>query len=284
MTDFSVLKNKSIVFIGGGNMAGAILSGLVTADTRHALALTLGVSDHNEDKLTAFAAQGIQTTHPNTAHQLIATADVLVLAVKPQVFADVAPTLAPHVADKLILSVMAGISVDKLAKDLTQPSTPTKTPAIVRSMPNLPASIGMGATGLYATDTVSHADKSICDAIMTSVGITMWVANESDLHTVTAVAGSAPAYFFYLLESMIDKAVQMGLDRSTASQLAIATMIGAGELAKTENVATLRAQVTSAGGTTAAALQVFDQHDVATVIGRAMQACAERSVQLGELL
>lgn len=287
MSDFSILQGKSIVFIGGGNMAGAILSGLITANTQHALELTLGVSDRNKSKLTAFATQGIQTTYPDTAHTLIDIADVVVLAVKPQVFANVAPTLAPYIADKLILSVMAGISTTKLTKDLMQ-GLPPKTPQsdtlrLVRSMPNLPASIGMGATGLYASDAINNTDKMICDAIMASIGVTMWTENEDELHAVTAVAGSAPAYFFYILQAMIDKAAQMGLDESAAKSLAIATMSGAAALAKTGDIPTLCQQVTSRGGTTAAALQVLTEHDVANTIGQAMQACAKRSAELGEL-
>lgn len=276
MANFDTLNGKTVVFIGGGNMARAIVQGLLSAKNTFGLDLTVGVSDKNAPKRDEFAKQGVLVATPDNAHTLIACADVVVLCVKPQVAKDVALTLLPHVGDKLILSVMAGIGVDKLTDYL-------HSSRIVRAMPNLPASIGKGATGLYAN--VSDDDKALADVIMASVGLTVWVDDETKLHAVTAVAGSAPAYFFYVLEAMTDKAIQMGLDPDDAKRLAVASMIGAGELvnASTESPATLREQVTSKGGTTAMAIQTFNNEGVNVAFGKAMQACYERSVELGQL-
>lgn len=271
------LANKNIVFIGGGNMTSAIMDGLLSANDTHQLNLVLGVSDKNPPKLAIFAQKGVRTATPDTAHTLMASADVIVLSVKPQAMKEVAPTLAPFVADKLILSVMAGIPTERLALWLG-------TDKIVRCMPNLPASIGCGATGLFAHDAISTGDKDTACAIMASTGMTAWVRQEDDLHAITAVAGSAPAYFFYVLEAMTEKAVAMGLDKDTAQQMACMSMIGAGKLAMTaDDIAHLREQVTSKGGTTAQAIATLTHHDTKTAFGNAMDACANRSRELGEI-
>ncbi|MDO4897531.1 MAG: pyrroline-5-carboxylate reductase [Moraxella sp.] len=271
------LMGKNIVFIGGGNMASAIIDGLLSASDRLSLGLVLGVSDKNPPKLDHFAKKGIKTATPDIAHTLISSADVVVLAVKPQVMNDVAPSLAPFVAGKLVLSVMAGIPTERLTSWLG-------TDTIIRCMPNLPASIGYGATGLFADDAISQADKDTACAIMDCVGMTAWVAQECDLHAITAVAGSAPAYFFYVLEAMIDKAISMGLDKDTAQKMACMSLIGAGQLAlPCDDIARLREQVTSKGGTTAQALATLCHHDVQGAFGQAMDACAKRSVELGEI-
>lgn len=276
MADFLALDNKSIVFIGGGNMAGAMIGGLINTKASHGLNLTIGVSDKHTDKLAHFAEQGVQTATPETAYHLIEGADVVVLAVKPQVLADVAPTLAPYLADKLVLSVLAGVSVATLTNALG-------TASVVRAMPNLPASIGQGATGLYAPADINEGSRAICEAIMASCGVAVWVADEDKLHAVTAVSGSAPAYFFYVLEHMTAEAVAMGLPTDVAHQLAVQSMIGAGLLARHGNPTALREAVTSKGGTTAEAINSLNHDDVGGAFGRAMRACYERSVELGKL-
>lgn len=273
----TALLGKNIVFIGGGNMATAIIDGLLSANATHHLNLTLGVSDTNPQKLDEFAKKGIRTATPDDAHTLIKDADVIVLAIKPQVMGDVASTLAPFVADKFILSVMAGIPTERLSHWLG-------TARVVRCMPNLPASIGCGATGLFAPADITPDDKDTAFAIMNCVGVSAWVSYEQDLHAITAVAGSSPAYFFYALEAMIDEAVKMGLDHDTAKQMACMSMIGAGELAlASDDIATLRTQVTSKGGTTAKALQALDEHHFQDALSHAMTACAIRSDELGKL-
>lgn len=272
MQNFDVLNHKTIVFIGGGNMASAIISGLLDAKHTHQLSLTLGVSDTDSNKLNTFAKQGVLTSLASDAQALIEQADVVVLAIKPQILADIAPTIAPFLHDKLVLSILAGVSTQTLSQALN-------TQNIVRAMPNLPASIGMGATGLFShlTDT----PKQLAEQIMQSCGITMWVNDEALLHAVTAVAGSAPAYFFYVLEHMVAQGVNMGLQADDAKALASQSMIGAGMLAKTADPVTLRSQVTSKGGTTAVAISVLQAQDVGSSFALAMQACAKRSQELG---
>ena len=275
MHQAQLLADKNIVFIGGGNMASAIIEGLLTLKNAHALNLTLGVSDKNSSKLQTFAQKGLQTATPDVAHTLIQRADVVILAVKPQAMSEVHPTLAPHLKGKLVISVMAGIPIKRLLTWFDAP--------IIRTMPNLPACIGYGATGLFAGDEVSQPHKDIAFAIMSSVGISAWVLKEDDLHTITAVAGSAPAYFFYVLEAMTAQAVAMGLDKETAQQMACMSMIGAGKLAmNSDDIASLRQQVTSKGGTTAKALDTLMHHDTQGAFKEAMKACAERSIELGQ--
>ena len=276
MTDFHALQNKTVVFIGGGNMAGAMIGGLLTAKRCHDLTLTVGVSDKNTDKREWFASQGVLTATPDTAHELITKADVVVLAVKPQVLMDVAPSLAPYLADKLVLSVLAGVPCATLQRALGGVR-------VVRAMPYLPSAVGAGATGLYADETASPSDRDVCEAVMTSCGMAVWVDDETKLHAVTAVAGSAPAYFFYVLEHMTAQAVAMGLTADDAHRLAVQSMIGAGLLTKDGDPQALRMSVTSKGGTTAQALASLERDDVGGAFGRAMVACYDRSVELGGL-
>ncbi|OOR89781.1 pyrroline-5-carboxylate reductase [Moraxella caviae] len=275
MADFQVLKDKTITFIGGGNMAGAIIDGLLAVRAAHDLPFTIAVSDRNADKLAVFDKKGVQTCQPDGVQTFIERADVLVLAVKPQVMLDMCRALPAKLDKQVVLSVAAGLPVSALGEALGCEN-------IVRSMPNLPSAVGLGATGLFAKENVSDDDRALAEAVMRAVGITTWVHDEAQMHTITAVAGSAPAYFFYVLENMIAKAVAMGLDEKDAHAFAVQSMIGAGELAKAGDPATLRAQVTSKGGTTAAALAVLAEQGVGEAFGSAMQACADRSCELGK--
>lgn len=273
----NALRHKNIVFIGGGNMASAIIDGLLSANDKHQLGLTLGVSDKHPTKLDAFAKKGVRTTIADDARALIQMADVIILAIKPQVASEVLPALSADVANKLILSVMAGIPVARL-------STWLNTHHVIRCMPNLPASIGYGATGLFAPTHLTQADKDTAFAIMSCVGISAWVAQEEHLHAITAVSGSSPAYFFYALEAMIAQAVSMGLDPDTAKQMACMSLIGAGQLAlASDDISALRVQVTSKGGTTEQALNTLQNHHFQQALSEAMMACTKRSVELGNL-
>ncbi len=276
MADFRALNGKTVVFIGGGNMAGAMIEGLLCTKKTHDLTLNIGVSEKCPDKQEVFAKKGLMTTTPEMAHTLINQADVVVLAVKPQMLHEVAPSLAPHLADKLVLSVLAGVPSAVLSNTLA-------CNQVVRAMPNLPAAIGQGATGLYADEGVNQASQDVCTAIMSSCGLVAWVHDEAHLHAVTAVAGSAPAYFFYVLEHMIAQATAMGLSAEDAHRLAVQSMVGAGELARNGDPHTLRENVTSKGGTTAEALASLQDDDVGNAFRRAMMACYERSVTLGQL-
>lgn len=238
MTDFSMLNGKTISFIGGGNMAHAIIDGLLQAKNQHNLALTLCVSDSDDDKQAKFRDKGLIATNPDNAHQIIEGADVVVLAVKPQIMHQVAGSIAPYLQQQTVLSIAAGLSIQALSHMLGGYDK------IVRCMPNLPASKGFGASGLYAFD-VSDEVRLMTQNIMQASGKVSWVEDESLLHAVTAVAGSAPAYFFYVLENMIAKAVEMGLSPEDAHTLAVQSMRGAAALAEENNPAVLREQVTS---------------------------------------
>lgn len=272
MNPIHVLNNQSVMFIGGGNMASALIEGLLQAKQAHQLSLDIRVSDPKQSAVDSFLAKGVNAVLATQADTLIASSSVVVLAVKPQVMAEVCQSIRPYLADKLIISIAAGLTVDSLANMVGHTR-------IVRTMPNLPATVGMGATGLFAKEILA-TDRSLALAIMSASGMGVWVDKEDDLHTVTAVAGSAPAYFFYMLEQMIAKAVEMGLDKVAAHHLAVQTMQGAAMMAKTGDPATLRAKVTSKGGTTHAAITYFDTHEVDTHIKGAMQACADRSMAL----
>lgn len=273
----SILSGKTISFIGGGNMTSAIVDGLLKLKEDIGVDFEICVSDRNPPKCDAFTAKGVTAVSPEQAHEIISRADVVVLSVKPQVMAEVCQDVVPHLSDQLVLSVAAGLSVRTLSDILGGYRR------IVRSMPNLPLAIGLGATGLYAAG-VSAEDRKLADAIMRVSGITTWVDDEELMHAVTAVAGSAPAYFFYMLEHMIAQAFKMGLDTHDAKALAIQTIIGAGELAKTGDPSTLREQITSKGGTTAAALAVFNEQNMGQTIQDGMAACVNRSRELGEML
>lgn len=274
MTTLTTLNNKSIVFIGGGNMATALIDGLLVAKTTHALDFHVGVVETLEEKRPFFAEKGVEMVVSANAKTLLDKADVVVLAVKPQVLAEVCESLLPF-PNALIISVAAGISVSSLEQM-------TKSSRLVRTMPNLPATVGFGATGLYADTAVGADDKATAEAIMGASGMTAWVDTEDKLHAVTAVAGSAPAYFFYVLEAMVAKAVEMGLDEKSALALATQTMQGAGVMAKAGDPADLRAKVTSKGGTTHAAITHLQDNHVGEHIAGAMQACYQRSLELGK--
>lgn len=273
----NILSAKKITFIGGGNMANAIIDGLLKQKHDQGLDFQIAVSDRNEPKRAAFIAKGVQAVSPDEVSAVVSDADVVVLSVKPQVMQQVCGELIPHLSGQLVLSVAAGLTVDALSAWLGGHQR------VVRSMPNLPSAIGLGATGLYAKD-VSEMDKELASAIMSASGLVAWLDDETLMHAVTAVAGSAPAYFFYVLENMIEQAVAMGLPPEQAKSLAIQSLIGAGELAKTADPAVLRTQVTSKGGTTAAALSVFAEQGMGQILQDGMKACAHRSRELGELL
>lgn len=276
-TDFEYLQNKTISFIGGGNMANAIIDGLLKVKHSQDIQISLCVSESDENKRRAFEQKGVSAVSPNDAQHIIQPADVIILAVKPQVMREVTASIKPFLSNQLVLSIAAGLSVDTLSQMLGGYMR------LVRCMPNLPASVGLGAAGLYAND-ICKQDKYMVQSIMQASGVVAWVEDENLLHAVTAVAGSAPAYFFYLLEHMIDKAVQMGLSDCDAHTLAVQSLFGAAALAKNNDPATLRQQVTSQGGTTAAALESLYANKVGEAFADAMQACSDRSVELGAVL
>jgi len=271
------LNRLNITFVGGGNMARSIIGGLVQQGYAPG---NLCASARRPETLDALHKDfGIRVEQNNGA--AVKGADVVVLSVKPQVMKEVCLSLRDELPlNALIISVAAGITCASLANWLGA------SRHIVRCMPNTPALVQMGASGLYAAAGITAEERQIAEAILGAVGTVAWVDDEGLIDTVTAVSGSGPAYFFLFLEAMVASAVQQGLDPATARQLAIQTAAGAARLAQTSDVdlAELRRRVTSPGGTTERAIAAFEQHKFRQVVDIAMQACANRSRELAEQL
>lgn len=273
----SLLDNKKIIFIGGGNMAQALISGLLG---RGAAAEAITVSDPSADIRAQLSDKGITGVDPvgqaDEARAAVADADVVLLAVKPQVMKQVVAGFADVLKSQLVISVAAGLSTDNLSEMLQGYRT------IVRAMPNTPAMIQMGATGLYAGAAISDDQRQLAYEVMAASGLVMWVEDEEQMHAVTAVSGSAPAYFFYFIESMIDGAMALGLDRKQAAALAMQTALGAAQMsiASDETPAELRRKVTSPNGTTQAAIESMQANQIGEHIQQAMRACYQRSQAL----
>lgn len=267
-------QDLAISFIGGGNMATALIGGLAGSVTAGA---NIHVVDLNADSLQKLQQQfGVTTAQAIDA--AVTNADVIVLAVKPQQMRDVVLQLQPHLTTQLILSIAAGIRGIDLSRWFNGYG------AIVRTMPNTPALIGKGITGMVALAGVSDAQRAAADAIMRAVGATVWLNDEALIDPVTAVSGSGPAYVFYFIEAMQQAATEMGLTPEQGTQLALATFTGAAELAaqSSEPIAVLRERVTSKGGTTHAALSSMQADGVKDAIVRALKAAAARGKELGE--
>jgi pyrroline-5-carboxylate reductase len=267
---------SNIGFIGAGNMAQSIIGGLLSAGTPKA---TLWATARSEEKRHHLQTHfDVNVTDNNIT--AVEACRVLVLAVKPQMMFGVCEQIAPYIREKLIISVAAGISCDSLSKWLGPEA------AIIRCMPNTPSLIGQGAAGLYANSNVSILQKQVGESILKAAGTVHWVKDEALIHTVTAVSGSGPAYFFMFLEAMINAAIEQGLDPETARALAIQTAKGAALLAEqsSDNLETLRKKVTSPGGTTEQAIISFEQNGLRKTVAAAMDACAKRSQQMAKEL
>ncbi len=267
------LNQPMIAFIGGGNMASAIIGGLLKAGHPAERLIVVEPFEPQRNRLAAdFALTALAL-----ADSSLAQADLLMWAVKPQLFAEAAAPCAPYVAQALQLSVMAGIRSDTLVRA-------TGAARVVRAMPNTPALIGQGIAGLYARPEVTAADKALVEQVLAPTGSTLWVEQEADLDAVTALSGSGPAYFFYFVEAMMEAAVEMGLSAEQGRQLALATCAGAAALAQqsSESPATLRERVTSKGGTTYAALSSLQADGVGPAIQRAVKAAQARARELGD--
>lgn len=278
MGAMTALSSLRIALIGGGNMARGLLGGLIAqgANPSHIIVAEPGAAGR-ESLQRDF---GVGTTPDNAA--AVAGARVVVLAVKPQIMTQVAQALAPALAagKPLVISVAAGIRAADLA------SWVGAAVPVVRAMPNRPALIGAGATGLFAGSTVVQADRDLASMVLASTGLVVWVDDEEALHAVTALSGSGPAYFFRLAELMAEAAVAQGLDAAVARQLAAQTLAGAGKLVAAEHdpdLARMRAEVASKGGTTEAALNRFDALELRVVVAEAMQAAALRSREMATL-
>lgn len=262
-----------IAFIGGGNMASAILGGLRRGG--HAAADLLVVEPFEAQRERLAADFGVQPLAQADAS--LARADAVVWAVKPQLFQEAAGPCAAHIGGALQLSVMAGLRSDAIAHA-------SGSPRVVRSMPNTPALIGQGITGLYARDAATAADRTLVEQLLAPTGRTLWVDREEDLDAVTALSGSGPAYFFYVVEHMVAAAQAMGLTEAQGRELALATCSGAAALAlqSGESPSVLRERVTSKGGTTYAALSSLQADGVGEAVQRAVRAAQQRARELGD--
>lgn len=264
------MAQQVIGFIGAGNMAAALAGGMIAKGIRPA---RIWMSDPSDDRLAE--VQRLHQVHVSTDNgEVVRRADILVLAVKPQVMETVCLALREHFSGTppLVISIAAGVTVANLKQWLGDVP-------VVRCMPNTPALVQAGATGLFADAGVSEAQRSAAADILASVGLTFWFDQEDMLDAVTAVSGSGPAYFFLVMESMINAAVGLGLEPDTARRLVLQTAWGASQLAITSESGpdVLRQQVTSPGGTTAAALDAFYDGDLPDLVQKALVAARDRS-------
>ncbi len=267
-----------ITFIGGGNMAAALIGGMLSRDFSAGSIEVVELLADTRDRLVA--TYGVKATAEAAAS--VPGSDVVVLAVKPQQLAAVARTLGPVIGSALVISIAAGIRLEDIRRWLgASPSL-----ALVRAMPNTPALIGMGITGLHAGAEVDPEGRALAERILSAAGKVTWVEREQLLDPVTAVSGSGPAYVFYFLEAMQAAGTALGLAPETARVLALETFRGAAELAarSPEDFATLRTRVTSPGGTTERALASLSGDGVAEAIGRALKAADARAAELADQL
>jgi pyrroline-5-carboxylate reductase len=265
-----------IAFIGGGNMAAALIGGLIKRGVAPTDLYAVDINDEARERTAK--TFGIDTGASIDA--TLAAYDAIVLAVKPQVLKGVAETLAPQLGRQLVISIAAGIRASDLSRWLggyTQ---------IVRTMPNTPALIGMGVTGLAALPGVSDAARALASRVVEAVGTAVWFDDEARIDAVTAISGSGPAYVFYFIEAMQEAARQLGMDAEQGRALAVATFTGAAQLAaqSDEPASVLRERVTSKGGTTAAALASFDAQGVKDAIVRGVLAANARAQEMGDEL
>ena len=266
--------NCNISFIGGGNMAQALIGGLISRGLPES---QIQVADPVEQIRAILQEKRIAVFSDNA--EAIQHADVVVLAVKPQVLASVLKPLHGLFENKLVISIVAGVTIETIAKL-------TGTSRIVRVMPNTPALVQTGAHGMYADVSVDQDDRNLTTKILAATGLGLWVNTEAQIDAVTAVSGSGPAYFFYLMESMIRAGKNLGLDEKVAAALTLQTALGAAQMAisSDKTPAELRKNVTSPNGTTQAALEVFDRAQVSQSIQAALAAAQKRSQELAQEL
>jgi len=268
------MTDSTLAFIGGGNMAGSLIGGLVTDGWDPG---RIRVADPDAGRTKQLAERfSVITSLDNT--EVIEGADAVILAVKPQQLHGVASQIAPaiHRQQPVVISIAAGIRETSLRDWLGEGT------AIVRCMPNTPAMVQSGATALYANTRVSEAQRSLAESVLRAVGLALWVDDEDQMDAVTALSGSGPAYFFLFMEALQTAGTRLGLEPGTARLLALQTAFGAAKMAleSREDAATLRRQVTSPGGTTERAIEVFRQEGLEDIVLKALQAAAGRSREL----
>jgi pyrroline-5-carboxylate reductase len=273
MTPAPISNDQAIAFIGGGNMASAIIGGLLRQGTP---ADRIQVVEPLEEQRARLVRQfGIEANAGPGAW--LGRAAMVVWAVKPQTFKDAALQSRFHTRAALHLSVAAGIRSGSIAHWLG-------SERVVRAMPNTPALIGQGITALFGRDAVTAGDRLAVQEVIQTTGEYVWLDDEAQLDAVTALSGSGPAYVFYFIEAMVEAGVEMGLSREQSHKLAVATFVGASALAKASSDApeVLRTRVTSSGGTTHAAMVSMEQDSVKAMFVRAMHAAQQRARELGD--
>jgi pyrroline-5-carboxylate reductase len=263
---------STVAFVGGGNMASALIGGLLRSG--HPAQHVLVVEPFEAQRAKLLQAFGVQAQAAADAR--LSSAGTVVWAVKPQLFAEASQPCAPFVQQALHLSVMAGIRSETLVKACS-------TETVVRAMPNTPALIGQGIAGLFARPAVDAAQRSRVEALFAPTGASLWVQREDDLDAVTALSGSGPAYVFYFLEAMMQAAAEMGLTETQGRVLAQSTFAGAAALAQQSPLSptALREQVTSKGGTTFAAITSLQESGVGPAFVKALHAARNRAIELG---
>jgi pyrroline-5-carboxylate reductase len=270
------LKKPQIAFIGAGNMASSIIGGLVEAGHPASKICAAGPNASSLARLQSIAPVSVSVNNVDA----VSGADVIILAVKPQIMAEAAASIASAVkaSGAVTMSIAAGVTIASMEKRLGSQA------AIVRCMPNTPALIGCGASALFANPQVSDLQRTYTDQILAAVGITAWVDTEAELDAITALSGSGPAYFFLFMEAMIDAGEQLGLSKATATSMAMQTALGASRMAQESDVdlAELRNRVTSPGGTTERAVQAFERGNLRKLVKDSMQEAADRAAELAE--
>jgi len=267
------MENNKIGFIGSGNMASSIIGGLISNSAQY----TIYASDPDSEKLSNLNTKyGVLPCASND--ELVNNVDVVVLSVKPQVMQDILSSLkqAYSKTRPVIISIAAGIRCQQILNWLESDSAPC-----IRVMPNTPALVQTGASGLFALNT-SLPQKKLAENIMNAVGLTVWLDDESLIDSVTAVSGSGPAYFFYLMEAIYNAAIKNGLCETVANKLTLQTALGAAKLAMNSEVdfKTLRQRVTSPGGTTEAAINKLKEHNFSELVENAVTQAVIRSKEL----
>lgn len=270
------MQNSKISFIGGGNMASSIISGLLQASVA---ASNIRVADSSNEPLAAQYNVACYTDNLSVLEQ----ADVVILAVKPQILPEVARALAPAINGEdspLFISIVAGIQVKDMARWLGA----NNHLSIIRVMPNTPALVKSGASALFAGPYVSNSQRDLAESILRAVGLTLWLENEDDLDIVTALSGSGPAYFFLLMEVLEKAGVGLGLSQETARLLTLQTAFGAAKMAleSSEDAATLRMRVMSKGGTTEQALNVLHEGGLQELFDKALQMAQLRAALIAK--
>ncbi|GMR07245.1 MAG: pyrroline-5-carboxylate reductase [Gammaproteobacteria bacterium] len=272
------MKTRQIAFIGGGNMARSLIAGLISDGCEPA---NIHVSDpHEHQRQSLQEAFSVNTTSSNT--QVLQGADVVVLAVKPQILRQVIEEIADSINKQplLMVSIVAGIRIDTIQNWLGGPAP------LVRTMPNTPAMVQTGATGLFANREVSDEQRELAESIMRAVGVALWLDDEELIDAVTALSGSGPAYFFLVMEAMINAGQSLGLSAEVARLLTLQTALGAARLAIESDAdpATLRQRVTSPGGTTERAIASLRDAQLEQLFRNALTAARDRAREISDQL